>query len=244
MRVVRRSPAPAASSEHPDRRPPRPPRRPSAAARRRRSRSARRWAWWPARSWWAAVPERVLELAPGRASSRRSLPVSSWACSSPANGSRYCSSPTLWASASGAALRARTVATAATREARIAGRFLADDRWRHGRRLRLVALPRRGLAMSRSCTTSWSICAVPTASSCAIADIWPDAPIYTAVYDEHGHRGPVRAPRRADVVPAAAEAVRVHVPLAPAAVSVRDRVVRPVRATTSSCPARARGRTR
>ena len=30
----------------------------------------------------------------------------------------------------------------------------------------------------------------------AMADVWPDAPIVTLLYDEDGHRGPLRGARR------------------------------------------------
>ena len=112
--------------------------------------------------------------------------------------------------------------------ARIAGRFLADDRWRHGRRLhsvgsrtapRKVALVHDFLVDLRGADRVFL----------AIADIWPDAPIYTAVYDERGTEGRFAHRDVQDVVPPAAAAVRFDVPLAPAALPVGDRVVRPVR---------------
>ena len=62
----------------------------------------------------------------------------------------------------------------------------------------------------------------------AMCDIWPDADVFTAVYDEDGTEGRFAAPQRPrDVPPAAAPDVE-HVPRAAAVLPGGDRVARPV----------------
>ena len=64
----------------------------------------------------------------------------------------------------------------------------------------------------------------------AICDAWPDADVFTAVYDETGHRGPLRrrATRRRRSCSGCGPTV-AHVPAAAAAVPARGRVARPAR---------------
>ena len=63
----------------------------------------------------------------------------------------------------------------------------------------------------------------------AICDAWPDADVFTAVYDPKGTEGRFAARAPADLVPAAAAADLAHVPAAAAALPARDRVARPAR---------------
>ena len=63
----------------------------------------------------------------------------------------------------------------------------------------------------------------------AICDAWPDADVFTAVYDERGTEGRFAAPPAAHVVPPARAPDGAHVPAAAAALPARDRVVRPAR---------------
>ena len=63
----------------------------------------------------------------------------------------------------------------------------------------------------------------------AICDAWPEADVFTAVYDERGHRGPLRRAPPAGLVPAAPAPDRAHVPAAAAALPARRRVARPAR---------------
>ena len=63
----------------------------------------------------------------------------------------------------------------------------------------------------------------------AMCELWPDADVFTAVYDERGTEGRFAAPPRPHVVPAAAAPDRPLVPAAAAALPLRDRVARPAR---------------
>ena len=63
----------------------------------------------------------------------------------------------------------------------------------------------------------------------AICDAWPDADVFTAVYDEKGTEGRFADRAPAHVVPAAPAAHLAHVPAAAAAVPARDRVAGPAR---------------
>ena len=61
----------------------------------------------------------------------------------------------------------------------------------------------------------------------ALCDLFPDADVFTAVYDERGHRGALRAPRVRHVVPAArcgptARTFRALLPLYPYAMEALD----------------------
>ena len=63
----------------------------------------------------------------------------------------------------------------------------------------------------------------------ALCDLFPDADLFTAVYDERGTEGRFARPAGAHVVPAEAAADRAHVPRAAAALPVRDRGAGPER---------------
>ena len=66
----------------------------------------------------------------------------------------------------------------------------------------------------------------------AICDAWPEADVFTAVYDEEGTEGRFADRRSADVVPAARAPDRAHVPAA-AARSIRTRSSRSTCAATT-----------
>ena len=63
----------------------------------------------------------------------------------------------------------------------------------------------------------------------AICDAWPEADVFTAVYDERGTEGRFAERAPAHLVPAAHAPDGAHVPAAAAALPARDRVVRPAR---------------
>ena len=96
---------------------------------------------------------------------------------------------------------------------------------------------------SRWSTTSCSTCAAPSACSRRSATRWPDADVFTAVYDERGTEGRFADRAIHTLVPAAPAPDRAHLPRR-CCRSIRTRSSRSTcAATTSSSRPRARGRT-